>query len=118
MLCMALYATESNSHTEAKYTACCRLLASVSAIPVTNNHLLNCCVMNELYGKNILLGVTGGIAAYKSAELVRQLRQQGAEVRVVMTAAAMEFVTPLTFQALSTHPVHTDLLDSGAEAAM
>ena len=74
--------------------------------------------MNELYGKHILLGVTGGIAAYKSAELVRQLRQQGAEVRVVMTAAAMEFVTPLTFQALSAHPVHTDLLDSGAEAAM
>ena len=74
--------------------------------------------MNELYGKHILLGVTGGIAAYKSAELVRQLRQQGAEVRVVMTAAAMEFVTPLTFQALSAHPVHTDLLDRGAEAAM
>ncbi len=74
--------------------------------------------MNELSGKHILLGVTGGIAAYKSAELVRQLRQQGAEVRVVMTAAAMEFVTPLTFQALSAHPVHTDLLDSGAEAAM
>ena len=74
--------------------------------------------MNELYGKHILLGVTGGIAAYKSAELVRQLRQQGADVRVVMTAAAMEFVTPLTFQALSSHPVHTDLLDSGAEAAM
>ena len=74
--------------------------------------------MNELSGKHILLGVTGGIAAYKSAELVRQLRQQGAEVRVVMTAAAMEFVTPLTFQALSGHPVHTDLLDTGAEAAM
>ncbi|MGB5718596.1 MAG: bifunctional phosphopantothenoylcysteine decarboxylase/phosphopantothenate--cysteine ligase CoaBC, partial [Gammaproteobacteria bacterium] len=74
--------------------------------------------MNGLSGKHILLGVTGGIAAYKSAELVRQLRQQGAEVRVVMTAAAMEFVTPLTFQALSGHPVHLDLLDTGAEAAM
>ena len=74
--------------------------------------------MSELSGKHILLGVTGGIAAYKSAELVRQLRQQGADVRVVMTAAAMEFVTPLTFQALSGHPVHTDLLDPGAEAAM
>ena len=71
-----------------------------------------------LSGKHILLGVTGGIAAYKSAELVRQLRQQGADVRVVMTSAAMEFVTPLTFQALSSHPVHTDLLDTGAEAAM
>ena len=74
--------------------------------------------MNELSGKHILLGVTGGIAAYKSAELVRLLRKQGAEVRVVMTAAAREFVTPLTLQALSAHPVHTDLLDTGAEAAM
>jgi phosphopantothenoylcysteine decarboxylase/phosphopantothenate--cysteine ligase len=74
--------------------------------------------MNTLSGKHILLGVTGGIAAYKSAELVRQLRQRGADVRVVMTAAATEFVTPLTFQALSSHPVHTDLLDTGAEAAM
>ncbi len=93
-------------------------MATVSATPVSNNHLLNCGVMNELSGKHILLGVSGGIAAYKSAELVRQLRQQGAEVRVVMTAAALEFVTPLTFQALSAHPVHTDLLDSEAEAAM
>jgi len=74
--------------------------------------------MKELSGKHILLGVTGGIAAYKSAELVRQLRKQGAEVRVIMTAAATEFVAPLTFQALSAHPVHTDLLDTGAEAAM
>jgi phosphopantothenoylcysteine decarboxylase/phosphopantothenate--cysteine ligase len=74
--------------------------------------------MNTLSGKHILLGVTGGIAAYKSAELVRQLRAQGSEVRVVMTASATEFVTPLTFQALSAHPVHTDLLDTGAEAAM
>jgi phosphopantothenoylcysteine decarboxylase/phosphopantothenate--cysteine ligase len=74
--------------------------------------------MNELSGRHVLLGVTGGIAAYKSAELVRQLRRQGAEVRVVMTVAAREFVTPLTFQALSGHPVHTDLLDTGAEAAM
>jgi phosphopantothenoylcysteine decarboxylase/phosphopantothenate--cysteine ligase len=74
--------------------------------------------MNKLSGKHILLGVTGGIAAYKSAELVRQLRRQGAEVRVVMTAAATEFVTPLTFQALSGYPVHTRLLDAGAEAAM
>jgi len=74
--------------------------------------------MNKLSGKHVLLGVTGGIAAYKSAELVRQLRRQGAEVRVVMTAAATEFVTALTFQALSGHPVHTQLLDTGAEAAM
>ena len=74
--------------------------------------------MNYLSGKHILLGVTGGIAAYKSAELVRQLREQGADVRVVMTVAATEFITPLTLQALSGNPVHTDLLDAGAEAAM
>jgi phosphopantothenoylcysteine decarboxylase/phosphopantothenate--cysteine ligase len=74
--------------------------------------------MNYLSGKHVLLGVTGGIAAYKSAELIRQLREQGAEVRVVMTRGASEFITPLTLQALSGHPVHMELLDSGAEAAM
>jgi phosphopantothenoylcysteine decarboxylase/phosphopantothenate--cysteine ligase len=68
--------------------------------------------------KRILLGVSGGIAAYKSAELVRLLRKQGAEVRVVMTAAATQFVTPLTFQALSGNAVHTDLLDAESENAM
>jgi phosphopantothenoylcysteine decarboxylase / phosphopantothenate---cysteine ligase len=72
----------------------------------------------SLHNKNILLGVCGGIAAYKSAELVRRLQDAGASVRVVMTAAATEFVTPLTFQALSGHPVHTELLDTQAEAAM
>lgn len=66
----------------------------------------------------ILLGVTGGIAAYKSAELTRRLRDRGAEVQVVMTAAAREFVTPMTFQALSGKPVRTDLWDPAAEAAM
>jgi phosphopantothenoylcysteine decarboxylase/phosphopantothenate--cysteine ligase len=74
--------------------------------------------MNTLSGKHILLGVTGGIAAYKSAELVRQLRAQGARVRVVMTAGAREFITPLTLQALSGNPVHSELLDRDAEAAM
>jgi phosphopantothenoylcysteine decarboxylase/phosphopantothenate--cysteine ligase len=74
--------------------------------------------MSTLTGKHILLGVTGGIAAYKSAELVRRLREQGALVRVVMTAAATRFITPLTLQALSGHAVHTDLLDPAAEAAM
>lgn len=68
--------------------------------------------------KRILLGVSGGIAAYKSADLVRRLAEQGCEVRVVMTAGAQEFVQPLTFQALSGNPVHTDLLDPKAEAAM
>jgi phosphopantothenoylcysteine decarboxylase/phosphopantothenate--cysteine ligase len=74
--------------------------------------------MKRLQGKNILLGVTGGIAAYKSAELTHRLRDAGAEVRVAMTRAATEFVTPLTFQALSGHPVHTQLLDENAEAGM
>jgi len=71
-----------------------------------------------MHGKRILLGVTGGIAAYKSADLVRRLREREAEVQVVMTAAAREFVTPLTFQALSGRSVRTELWDSGAEAAM
>jgi len=71
-----------------------------------------------LTNRQILLGVTGGIAAYKSAELVRQLQKSGADVRVVMTKAAQEFITPLTLQALSGNMVHTDLLDPAAEAAM
>ena len=66
----------------------------------------------------ILLGVTGGIAAYKSADLVRRLREHGADVAVVMTAGARRFVTPQTFQALSGRPVRTDLWDEAAEAAM
>ncbi|HEY8384576.1 MAG TPA: bifunctional phosphopantothenoylcysteine decarboxylase/phosphopantothenate--cysteine ligase CoaBC [Porticoccaceae bacterium] len=74
--------------------------------------------MGFLANKRILLGVTGGIAAYKSADLVRRLRDVGAEVRVAMTPAAREFVAPLTFQALSGNPVHGDLLDPAAEAAM
>ncbi len=66
----------------------------------------------------VLLGVTGGIAAYKSAEIVRRLREGGAEVQVVMTEGACHFVTPLTFQALSGRPVRTDLWDEAGEAAM
>jgi phosphopantothenoylcysteine decarboxylase/phosphopantothenate--cysteine ligase len=72
----------------------------------------------QLSGQNILLGVTGGIAAYKAPDLVRRLRQAGAEVRVVLTEGAQAFVTPLTFQAVSHLPVHTDLLDPAAEAGM
>ncbi len=72
--------------------------------------------MNNLTNKRILLGVTGGIAAYKSAELVRRLREQGAEVSVVMTRGACEFITPLTMQALSGREVHTELLDPVAES--
>jgi phosphopantothenoylcysteine decarboxylase/phosphopantothenate--cysteine ligase len=71
-----------------------------------------------MHGKRILLGVTGGIAAYKSPDLVRRLRERGAEVQVVMTAAAREFVTATTFQAVSGRTVRTDLWDAAAEAAM
>jgi phosphopantothenoylcysteine decarboxylase / phosphopantothenate---cysteine ligase len=71
-----------------------------------------------MQGKRILLGVTGGIAAYKSPDLVRRLRERGAEVQVVMTASAREFVTATTFQAVSGRPVRTDLWDAAAEAAM
>ena len=73
---------------------------------------------SALDGKRILLGVSGGIAAYKAADLVRRLREKGAAVRVVMTAGAERFVTPLTFQALSGEPVRTGLWDEAAEAAM
>jgi len=71
-----------------------------------------------MQGKHILLGVTGGIAAYKSPDLVRRLRERGAEVQVVMTQAAREFVTPTTFQAVSGRTVRSDLWDASAEAAM
>jgi phosphopantothenoylcysteine decarboxylase/phosphopantothenate--cysteine ligase len=74
--------------------------------------------MSSLSNKRILLGVTGGIAAYKSADLVRRLQDAGASVQVVMTTAAQEFITPLTMQALSGNPVHTTLLDPAAEAGM
>jgi len=74
--------------------------------------------LKSLANKNILLGVSGGIAAYKSAEIVRHLRKAGALVRVVMTKSAEEFITPLTLQALSGNRVSTELLDVEAEAAM
>jgi len=72
----------------------------------------------ELAGKRIILGVSGGIAAYKSAELVRLLIAKGAEVDVVMTHAATQFVGPLTFQALSGNPVHTEMFDLVRETAI
>ena len=65
-----------------------------------------------LKGKKIVVGITGGIAAYKAAELVRQLCKRDAEVDVIMTSNAQQFVTPLTFQTISTRPVHTDLFGS------
>lgn len=72
----------------------------------------------SLENRKILLGVTGGIAAYKAADLCRQLTKNGYHVRVVMTRGATEFVSPLTFQALTGNPVHTELLDPEAEAGM
>ena len=74
--------------------------------------------MARLFNRNFIVGVTGSIAAYKAAELTRSLIREGANVRVIMTEAACEFITPLTLQALSGHEVHTDLLDTEAEAAM
>ncbi len=71
-----------------------------------------------LSGKHILLGISGGIAAYKAADLTRRLRDAGAEVRVVMTEGATHFITPLTLQALSGHPVRVSLWDEEHEAAM
>lgn len=72
----------------------------------------------SLSAERIVLGVSGGIAAYKAPDLVRRLREAGAEVRVVLTRGAQAFITPLTFQAVSHQPVHTDLLDPAAEAGM
>jgi phosphopantothenoylcysteine decarboxylase/phosphopantothenate--cysteine ligase len=74
--------------------------------------------VGDLQGERVLLGVSGGIAAYKSADLVRRLRDAGAEVRVVMTRSARRFVGATTFQALSGHPVRDTLWDPAAEAAM
>lgn len=72
-------------------------------------------MMTGLSGKHIVLGISGGIAAYKCPELVRRLRDRGAEVRVVMTHAAKAFITPLTLQAVSGYPVSDDLLDPPPE---
>ena len=74
--------------------------------------------MKQLANKHILLCVTGGIAAYKAAEIIRLFKSSGSNVRVLMTKAAQEFITPLTMQALSGNQVHVDLLDTEAEAAM
>lgn len=74
--------------------------------------------MTALTGKRIVLGISGGIAAYKCPEIVRRLRERGAEVRVVMTKGAEAFITPLTLQAVSGYPVSDDLLDPAAEASM
>jgi phosphopantothenoylcysteine decarboxylase/phosphopantothenate--cysteine ligase len=75
-------------------------------------------IAQPLAGRHILLGVCGGIAAYKTPELVRRLRERGADVQVVMTENAHRFVTPVTLQAVSGRPVRADLWDEAAEAAM
>ena len=74
--------------------------------------------MLSMANKRIILGITGGIAAYKCAELTREFVKAGADVKIVMTKSAEEFVTPLTLQALSGNKVHQNLLDLEAEAAM
>ena len=74
--------------------------------------------MNLLHQRRVLVAISGGIAAYKGAELVRQLKKQGAVVRVILSRGAREFITPLTLQALSGEPTHTELLDEEAEAGM
>ena len=74
--------------------------------------------MSGLAGQRIVLGVTGGIAAYKAADLARRLQDAGAELQVVMTEGAQQFVTPMTFQALTGRPVRSSLWDAAAEAAM
>lgn len=74
--------------------------------------------MTTLKDKKILLGVSGGIAAYKACEILRRLQDEGAEVRVVLTSSAQKFITPLTFQSLSGHPVHTDLFSLTEESEM
>src|SRR5690606_12898025 len=90
--------------------------AVVSYPPLTD--LGRLLFMGTLANKRILLGVTGGIAAYKSADLVRRLQAAAATVRVAMSPAATECITPLTFQTLSGSPAHVDLLELQAEAAM
>ncbi|MDA7839243.1 bifunctional phosphopantothenoylcysteine decarboxylase/phosphopantothenate--cysteine ligase CoaBC [Luminiphilus sp.] len=74
--------------------------------------------MGHLHSRNIIIGVTGGIAAYKIAELIRLLRGDGASVRIILSRGAQAFVTPLTLQSLSGYPVHTELLDETAEMGM
>ena len=74
--------------------------------------------MSEIQGRRVLLGVTGSIAAYKSPDIVRRLKEQGAEVRVVLTASAEKLVSPTVFQAVSGEPVRGDIWDEKAEAAM
>ena len=74
--------------------------------------------MSQLHQRRVIVAISGGIAAYKGAELVRQLKKQGASIRVILSRGAREFITPLTLQALSGEPTYTELLDEKAEAGM
>ncbi|UCH42234.1 MAG: bifunctional 4'-phosphopantothenoylcysteine decarboxylase/phosphopantothenoylcysteine synthetase, partial [Dehalococcoidales bacterium] len=69
-------------------------------------------------GKTVVLGITGGIAAYKAADLSSKLVQAGVEVRVVMTKSATEFITPLTFRSLTNRPVVTDMFELASEFSL
>ncbi|HUQ09145.1 MAG TPA: bifunctional phosphopantothenoylcysteine decarboxylase/phosphopantothenate--cysteine ligase CoaBC [Steroidobacteraceae bacterium] len=89
-----------------------------SGTNVTGATFVRLSIIHAMQGKRVLLGVTGGIAAYKSPDLVRRLREQGAEVQVVLTSGAREFVTAMTFQAVSGREVRSDLWDPEAEKAM
>jgi phosphopantothenoylcysteine decarboxylase/phosphopantothenate--cysteine ligase len=88
------------------------------ALDYQHPHRLAAFSMSDLNGRRVLLGVTGSIAAYKSPDIVRRLRDQGAEVRVVLTASAEKLVSPTVFQAVSGEPVRGDIWDQQAEAAM
>jgi phosphopantothenoylcysteine decarboxylase / phosphopantothenate---cysteine ligase len=105
--------SSSTKNTVHRYNKNLCLLTIKQALEITLSEIVN---LSQV--KNVLLGVTGGIAAYKSADLVRRLKERGFAVRVVMTDAATQFVTPLTMQAVSGNPVHQRLFDLDAEAAM
>ncbi|MGB2078972.1 MAG: bifunctional phosphopantothenoylcysteine decarboxylase/phosphopantothenate--cysteine ligase CoaBC [Vibrio sp.] len=92
--------------------------SSVSSSTCAQNSQPSPASCQRLAGKKILLGISGGIAAYKCADLTRRLIERGAQVQIVMTPAAKEFITPLTMQALSGRPVSDSLLDPSAEASM
>ena len=92
-----------------------QLVQTDIAINIETSCSAKIAIMNTLNNKHIVIGITGGIAAYKSADLTRRLKEAGAEVRIIMTNAATEFVTPLTFHALSGYPVYIDNTASNVE---
>src|SRR5918911_1349777 len=91
-------------------------MEALERFPLLRRMVKSLTTMSALSGKNLVLGITGGISAYKGAELCRLLKKAGADVRVVMTRAATRFITPLTLQTLSGHPVARRLFDLSEEA--